>query len=383
MSQRASYSFYWVFTLNNPGPSHLQDVQGWPDIKYCVYQVEQGEQGTEHLQGYAIFANKKRLAWLKAHCNAEAHWELRRGSHEQAKAYSTKESTRKSGPYEVGVEPEGMGGQGKRNDLLALKRALDDGQSEKEIAESDELFAVWAKYGKVIPRYKQLKAEHQRNWQTEVVVLWGPPGSGKSSRAHAEAGPGAFWLSKPSAPGAPLYWDGYDGQEHVVIDEFYGWVSRDLMQRLVDRYPLLVQQRGSAAPFVARKIWITSNTPPEQWWPKVGLGAMQRRFAPPIGVVEFVDFPVEVIEHGVAAPGVQQPAQFVRQGANGDAPAEVIGEAEWALFGFEPADRGPEQRDQDHGRQSGSRALSPTNYSQDYADIDGMLAAARLQLMEE
>ena len=263
-----------------------------------------------------------------------------------------------------------------------MKRALDDGQSEKEIAESDELFAVWAKFGKVIPRYKQLKAEHQRNWQTEVVVLWGPPGSGKSSRAHAEAGPGAFWLSKPSAPGAPLYWDGYDGQEHVVIDEFYGWVSRDLMQRLVDRYPLLVQQRGSAAPFVARKIWITSNTPPAvvaKGWPRGHAAPL--RSANWRGGIR--GLPSGSHRAQVAAPGVQQPAQFVQQGAHRDAPAVAVDEADWALFDLEPADRGPEQRDQDHGRQSGSRALSPVNYSQDYADIDGMLAAARLQLMEE
>ena len=67
MTQR---SFYWMFTWNNPGPSYSQDIQGWPDVKYSVYQLEQGANGTEHVQGYAIFVNKKQRKWVNDHCVA-------------------------------------------------------------------------------------------------------------------------------------------------------------------------------------------------------------------------------------------------------------------------------------------------------------------------
>jgi len=292
---------YWLFTLNNP--AHNEDVvAAWPDMRYAVWQLERGANGTPHLQGYVVFTHKKRLQWLKSHTAREAHWEARQGSHAQAKAYCSKEDTRVDGPWELGEEPE-FAGQGKRNDLLSLKRAIDSGLTEAAIAAADDTFPVWAKHHKVINRYKMLKATHQRDWQTKVVVLWGPSGSGKSSRAREEAGPGAFWLSRPG--GQTCWWDGYEGQEHVVIDEFYGWISRDLLQRIIDRYPLNVETKGSSVPFIAKKVWITSNEPPEKWW-KVGLGAMGRRLSAPIGEVIHVDFPAQEVANGALAPGYLQ-----------------------------------------------------------------------------
>ncbi len=107
---------------------------------------------------------------------------------------------------------------------------------------------------------------------------------GKSRRALHEAGADAYWVRKPQNNGG-LWFDGYDGHANVVIDEFYGWISRDLMCRLCDRYPLLVDTKGGAVSFLAKKIWITSNQSPVMWWQKVGLGPMERRLSVPNGEV--------------------------------------------------------------------------------------------------
>ena len=48
----------------------------------------------------------------------------------------------------------------------------------------------------------------------EVWVLWGPSGTGKS-RWVAATWPDAFWKSPESK-----WWDGYSGQETVVLDDF-------------------------------------------------------------------------------------------------------------------------------------------------------------------
>lgn len=80
-------------------------------------------------------------------------------------------------------------------------------------------------------------------------------------------------------------WDGYAGEKHIIIDEFYGWVPRTQMQVLCDRYPAIIDLKGGARNFVAKKIWITSNDPPEQWWNRIGLGAMERRLQGEFGNV--------------------------------------------------------------------------------------------------
>lgn len=160
---------------------------------------------------------------------------------------------------------------------------IDDGKTELEIA--DTHFATWTRIYRAIRAYRLLRPL-VRSWQTETIVYWGPPGSGKSRHVH-ELAPDAYWLPKPEG-GGTVWFEGYDGQSDVVIDEFYGWITRDLMCRLCDRYPLHVQTKGGAVTFVAKRIFITSNKPPEQWWRRVGLGPMQRRLSGELGYTFFV-----------------------------------------------------------------------------------------------
>lgn len=49
----------------------------------------------------------------------------------------------------------------------------------------------------------------------ECQLFVGPTGTGKSRRAWAEAGMDAY-IKNPNTK----WWDGYKGQDHVIIDEF-------------------------------------------------------------------------------------------------------------------------------------------------------------------
>lgn len=73
----------------------------------------------------------------------------------------------------------------------------------------------------------------------------------------------------------------------MVVDEFTGWIDNESLKRICDRYPYMVQTKGGAVPFVAKRVIITSNLPPEMWY-KRGLRAMKRRLEEPIGYVFFV-----------------------------------------------------------------------------------------------
>jgi len=292
-----SNSLYWVFRISNPDQDECPT--SWADTEYVIWQKEQAPGGLVHLQGYCVFVQKKRLSWLKKNTHPGAHWEPRLGSHKQAKDYSSKEDTRIDGPWEYGTENDRLGAQGKRNDLVALKRKLDEGMTEGEICTDEESFPVWAKYHKIIPRYRLLTGK-QRDWPVFTQVIWGAPGLGKTRKARELAGPAAFWLSRPS--GQSVWFDGYIGQDTIVIDEFYGWMSFDLLCRLLDRYPLNVETKGGSTPMVAKKVIITSNVPPREWYSKIGenrIGALWRRLSMPLGTVEQMLTPYVP---GVAAP---------------------------------------------------------------------------------
>jgi len=270
----------WMFTLNNPQAVTIPEMFGEKGATYCVWQKEVGESGTPHLQGYVMFdAVKSMDQVLKMVAPHKPHLDRRLGTHAQAKAYCTKTESRVDGPWNYGDEPKG---QGKRSDLLALKRALEENKSELAIAEDDELFAIWTRNYSAIERFKRLRSAKARSWPTITQVLWGPPGTGKTRWVLEHAGPDAYWMKKPG-PGQNINFDGYDGQEDVVIDEFYGWLPFDLLCRMCDRYPLMVDTKGGMTNFYPKRIWITSNKHPNEWYPRMGLGAMERRLSDPLG----------------------------------------------------------------------------------------------------
>jgi len=117
----------------------------------------------------------------------------------------------------------------------------------------------------------------------EIFVYVGPTGTGKSHRAWTEATFDAF----PKDP-RTKFWDGYQGQEHVVIDEFRGAIDISHMLRWLDKYPVIIEVKGSSAVLKAKKIWITSNLDPTLWYPDIDqqtLAALVRR----LQIVTMVD----------------------------------------------------------------------------------------------
>jgi len=272
----------WFFTLNNPIDDQIPTT--WIGVVYGVWQKEQGAEGTVHLQGYVHLENPKALGAMKIIC-PQAHWEPRRGSHEQAKAYCSKAETRLAGPWFINPDKEPHQGQGKRNDLMALKESIDSGVTISDLAE--EHFGTMAKYSRWAKEYMILKGLNKRNWVTFTTVVWGPTGTGKTRSVQEKAGPKAYWMKKPGM-GQTVFFDGYDGEEDVVIDEFYGWIPYDLLLRMCDRYPLLVDTKGGAVSFCPKRIWITSNVEPRKWYPKAWTPAMERRLAEPLGKVEYL-----------------------------------------------------------------------------------------------
>lgn len=295
---RTSRHRNWVFTLNNPDLDNLpKDVQG---AAFLAYQIEKGAGGTPHAQGLVCFDSAITFSSAKRRIDASGavHIEVMKGAVSQALHYCSKPvnncdcehcTTARLLPnggvirmlYAEGVEPVG---QGRRTDIVQVFEAVRGGDTELAIAEAFP--GAWCKNRSSISAYRSLLIP-PRSEQTKALVYWGPPLSGKSRKA-ALHDPDGFWLSRPNARGGNLWWDGYSGQNTVVIDEFYGWMPRSDCQRLIDRTPFQVQTKGGSARFTSELVIFTSNVHPSDWWRNIGLGAMARRLADPVGSIEYI-----------------------------------------------------------------------------------------------
>lgn len=212
------------------------------------------------------------LKWLKEAFGTKSHFEVRRGTHEQAVAYANKVDSRIDGPWTVGEwvsneeKQAGLGQRTKKSTLTDVKDDIDSGVPEIELWNRHT--SSMLRYAGAFDRYRLAKLDADDRPQPKVVVLWGPPGTGKSHRARAicQANGGGHWWRAGNADND--WWDGYDPINHpvVVLDDFNGNIKYKTLLRMCDKYPLQVETKGSTKRFVPKIIVITSNAPPNEWY---------------------------------------------------------------------------------------------------------------------
>lgn len=251
------------FTINNPTTVQLAELFE-PDgrIQFAVWQLEAGERGTQHLQGYLEAKDRIRFNQLRELLGGRVHLERRRGSQAQAIAYCKKEETRVDGPWEFG-EPKRAG---KRSDIHATMEAIAEGSSFDDLLDSADGNAI--KYSRGVQlaisrRDQKLRSESIRN--LEVHVLWGDPGTGKTRSVYDEHGFQSVYTLTTSANGA-VWFDGYDGQEILLIDDFRGFIPFQFFLKILDIYPLRLDIKGSFTYAAWKKVYITSNHPVQDWY---------------------------------------------------------------------------------------------------------------------
>lgn len=271
-----------------------------------------GDEGTLHYQAYVEMKQPTRLTGMKK-LFPRAHLEVRKGSRKQAVQYCGKDESRigdtsiyvnekwinSSGAYGTdGVDEwttlwhsltsQETSTTSTKQRLSLIKDQLCAGShSIEEIADND--FDLWVRYYRAFERYVMIKTE-PRNHEVEVHVVQGPTGTGKSKWAM-ETYPGAYWKQRSN------WWDGYTKHDAVIIDEFYGWLPFDLLLRICDRYPLMVESKGGQIQFVAKTIVITSNQLPGSWYKSCYFPSFIRRvkrwhIMPLLGFhMEYDDYP--------------------------------------------------------------------------------------------
>lgn len=103
----------------------------------------------------------------------------------------------------------------------------------------------------------------------KVFVYWGATATGKSHRMFEESYSGGIIPYVKAS--TTKWWDGYQGQERVIIDEFRGQISIEHVLKWFDKYPCYVEEKGGQVALKANEFWICSNLHPEQWYPTMDI----------------------------------------------------------------------------------------------------------------
>lgn len=242
----------FAFTFNNYTEDDEKQLQSM-DFTYLVYGREKApETGTPHLQGYVYFKTQRSVKAM----GAKFKWHL-----EPAKSDSLANRTycTKSGDYfEQGDRP------------LTKKESSDKANEDKK--EQWGQIILQAKLGTLEvenPRmyflhYRTAEALRTKHMQSipisandtpSGVFYIGPSGCGKSRTARQE-NPHAYIKN------CNKWWDGYAGQEEVIMDDLDPTLAKALAHHLkiwLDHYPFTAEIKGGSIFIRPRKIIITSQ----------------------------------------------------------------------------------------------------------------------------
>lgn len=247
----------YVFTLNN-WTTEEREILKKVKCRYIVFGEEIAPKtGTPHLQGYVYFTDAKtRSAVTKNLGVGKRIWfekESEKATVEQRINYCKKEC---NNIFEIGEPPN----QGCRGDIETLAHNIQTGEitCDQIVIENPFMFH---QYGRTFQKSEDIALRRKfRTEMTEGIWYFGETGKGKSERAFKDFNPKTHYNVPVHDKG---WWDGYTGQEIVILNDFRGEYNYQFMLNLVDRYPFNVSRRcREPVPLLAKKVIITSSIPP-------------------------------------------------------------------------------------------------------------------------
>lgn len=253
------------FSLDDPVPPGCMNLP-W---RYGVGQLEIAPgTGTPHIQGYFEFTKQLGFSTIKSKLPGEPHIEERRGSASDCIRYCKKDDSRHPDlwQFEFGKSV----GQGFRSDLdgTANKVAEEvmEGNSLDEI-KMDHPGYFMEKKEKIMAFRAMHRAVRVRR-DKKFIIMYGPTGSGKTATVDLKF-PDHHDLMMPTKDG-PMWWDGYSGEDTVVLDEFgKGKIPYNTIKRLVDYKVHTYPVKHSSCLANPKNVIVTTTVHPKDWYPGV------------------------------------------------------------------------------------------------------------------
>jgi len=241
-----------VFTVHNYDDSRVAAIMAAPVKRIsCGYETCPTT-GTPHIQGAVVWTVPVSYKTAQTRLGGNCFTEKMQGSWASNVKYTQKDGNVLR--YEDTAE------QGHRTDLDGPVELVRAGKRMREVAEAHP--RQFVKFHKGLYALASI-LRTPRDWVPTVTVLYGATGTCKSRKARE-------LLSEPRyvwGPQQGQWFDGYEGDENVLFEEFRGQLPFGMLLMLLDRYDCKVQVKGGMTEFRGRNIVITSPQPPDEWFP--------------------------------------------------------------------------------------------------------------------
>lgn len=250
----------FCFTLNNPVVSTEEWVDKFFEDEKPVFIIAGYEiapkTGTPHLQGFCAFSIRRRYTGMATKYNAS--FRVAKGGLAANIDYCSKDGK----VYERGERDDVAVQGGKRTNKEEAVIILNDIMTKRSRRELIREMP-W--------QWRQINALNDerpdRSEAPKVLYIHGATGHGKTTTTKKvlnELGISAYW--KPSAI---KWWNGYDHQDCVILEEFTSCFNCTTFLQLCDETPMCVEFKGGMLKFDSKYIIILSNTAPDDQYPKV------------------------------------------------------------------------------------------------------------------
>lgn len=150
-------------------------------------------------------------------------------------------------------------GKGARRDVQVYYEMVREGKTDLQLAEHD--FGLYARTLKATDRIR-LSIRPKANGPREIILLCGYTRTGKTRWAYDNY-PDLYEVPI----GDDLWFDGYQQEDTVLLDEFRGQYKLTSALKVLDNYYVRrVPIKGSFTWFNPKRIILTGNKNPQEWY---------------------------------------------------------------------------------------------------------------------
>ncbi len=271
----------WALVINNPSEAGLDHsaitkvLQKFVPAYYCMAD-EIATTGTYHTHIFLYAPSPIRFSTIKARFPT-AHIEKAYGSARDNRAYIRKEGkwadTEKSetsvpGTFEewgeLPAEKEEQAPQ-----MFRLVQNIRAGMSTTEIIDDNPAMAFRVRDIDLLRQTLTAEKYSEENRPLEVTYLYGASGTGKTRGIYERHSAKSVCRITNYRAAKGVSFDGYNGQDVLVFEEFSGQIPIEDMLNYLDVYPLYLPARYNDRVACYTKVYITSNLALEQQYRSV------------------------------------------------------------------------------------------------------------------